>query len=254
MKNKTQCATQRKTGFTLIELLVVIAIIAILASILFPVFARARENARRSSCSSNLKQLGLGFMQYTQDHDERLPVAIDGAFGAGKTGGWTYYSTFGTGGVEAVFDPALGSLHTYVKSAQVYVCPSDAQGRKNGQSYAANSCVFKKIGDPAGDIRPGKLLAFFDNTSDWMLLSEESRLETVGQQPSAKSTTDDAYINLRDVTGGQVAEFENYFALRHFEGSNVAYLDGHVKWGRVDKLKADKVQIGGSGNLDDGCP
>jgi prepilin-type N-terminal cleavage/methylation domain-containing protein/prepilin-type processing-associated H-X9-DG protein len=63
-------ARRGTTGFTLIELLVVIAIIALLASILFPVFARARENARRASCQSNLKQLALGFMQYTQDYDE----------------------------------------------------------------------------------------------------------------------------------------------------------------------------------------
>ena len=62
-----------KRGFTLIELLVVIAIISILAAILFPVFARARENARRASCQSNMKQAGLAFMQYTQDYDERLP-------------------------------------------------------------------------------------------------------------------------------------------------------------------------------------
>ena len=60
-------------GFTLIELLVVIAIIAILAAILFPVFARARENARRTSCLNNMKQIGLGFMQYTQDYDEKYP-------------------------------------------------------------------------------------------------------------------------------------------------------------------------------------
>ncbi len=63
-----------KSAFTLIELLVVIAIIAILAAILFPVFARARENARRSSCTSNLKQIGLGIIQYAQDYDEKYPV------------------------------------------------------------------------------------------------------------------------------------------------------------------------------------
>ncbi|MDH7569634.1 MAG: prepilin-type N-terminal cleavage/methylation domain-containing protein, partial [Armatimonadota bacterium] len=64
---------RRERGFTLIELLVVIAIIAILAAILFPVFARARENARRSNCASNLKQIGMGIRQYSQDYDERLP-------------------------------------------------------------------------------------------------------------------------------------------------------------------------------------
>src|SRR5690606_29481911 len=78
LKEKTtmkrrRTAPYRITGFTLIELLVVIAIIAILASILFPVFARARENARRASCLSNLKQIGLGIIQYTQDYDERYP-------------------------------------------------------------------------------------------------------------------------------------------------------------------------------------
>src|SRR6185503_6823587 len=84
-----------KHGFTLIELLVVIAIIAILAAILFPVFSRAKENARRTSCASNLKQIGLGFMQYTQDFDERLPNATDGGGGgAGKAGGWVVFSTW----------------------------------------------------------------------------------------------------------------------------------------------------------------
>ncbi len=94
-----------KSAFTLIELSVVIAIIAILAAILFPVFARARENARRSSCQSNLKQIGLGALQYTQDYDETLPP---GAL-ACSPGGITLWN---------------GMLQPYVKSTQLFSCPS----------------------------------------------------------------------------------------------------------------------------------
>jgi prepilin-type N-terminal cleavage/methylation domain-containing protein/prepilin-type processing-associated H-X9-DG protein len=99
---------QRKSGFTLIELLVVIAIISILAAILFPVFARARENARKSACMSNLKQIGLAAMQYTQDYDERFPIAnlYYGSPIAGPNGYW------------------YNLLQPYTKSLQVFVCPS----------------------------------------------------------------------------------------------------------------------------------
>jgi prepilin-type N-terminal cleavage/methylation domain-containing protein/prepilin-type processing-associated H-X9-DG protein len=93
-----------RAAFTLIELLVVIAIIAILASILFPVFGRARENARRSSCQSNLKQIGLGIMQYTQDYDERLP---------GRYVGSETYS------FRRLTQP-------YIKSGQIFACPSNS--------------------------------------------------------------------------------------------------------------------------------
>ena len=82
-------------AFTLIELLVVIAVIAILAALLFPVFGKARENARRAGCVSNLHQLTLAFMQYTQDYDEMLPGATDGGNGVGLSGGWVYYTAFG---------------------------------------------------------------------------------------------------------------------------------------------------------------
>src|SRR3954469_18418003 len=91
----------KKSGFTLIELLVVIAIIAILAAILFPVFGRARENARRSSCQSNLKQMGLAMLQYTQDYDERYCYSIrqtteiptDGSFWGGFSNYWLWPQT-----------------------------------------------------------------------------------------------------------------------------------------------------------------
>src|SRR5687768_13605090 len=96
-------APRTRRGFTLIELLVVIAIIALLAAILFPVFGRAREQARKTSCMSNLKQIGLGIMQYTQDYDEYLPV--------GNTGGGQGWA---------------GRVGPYLKSSQIFICPSDS--------------------------------------------------------------------------------------------------------------------------------
>ncbi len=103
---------KRFQGFTLIELLVVIAIIAILAAILFPVFAQAREKARQASCTSNMKQLGMGFMQYVQDFDERFP-------------GWAWGNHYGGRG-EAVTMWHI-AIFPYVKNTGIYACPSDSQ-------------------------------------------------------------------------------------------------------------------------------
>jgi len=129
---------QKKKGFTLIELLVVIAIIAILAAILFPVFARARENARRASCQSQEKQIALGFKQYIQDNDEVYPAGPTGASPAATLKDW--------GTNTAV----LGS---YMKSGAVFVCPSDSV--ETG-SYLYNSAVWGKneseIPDTAGQV------------------------------------------------------------------------------------------------------
>ena len=114
--------SSKRRGFTLIELLVVIAIIAILAAILFPVFAKARENARRASCQSNERQIGLGIMQYTQDYDETYPRRLNGS----NQASW-----------RVVTQP-------YLKSSQLFQCPSNpnknqlsADGTIN-VSYACN--------------------------------------------------------------------------------------------------------------------
>src|SRR5690349_6395815 len=114
---------RRKTGFTLIELLVVIAIIAILAAILFPVFARARENARRASCQSNLKQIGLGIMQYTQDYDEKM----------------VHMFQYENGGSSPLYWWE-DRLQPYVKSYQPFECPSHTITATNG-SYSYNRAL-----------------------------------------------------------------------------------------------------------------
>jgi prepilin-type N-terminal cleavage/methylation domain-containing protein/prepilin-type processing-associated H-X9-DG protein len=103
----TNKRNQADKAFTLIELLVVIAIIAILAAILFPVFAKAREKARQTTCASNLKQIGLAIQQYSQDYDEMMPSAAYQNY----TGCWTYYTW-------------QFAVYPYVKAANVFVCPS----------------------------------------------------------------------------------------------------------------------------------
>lgn len=114
----TSIAPVSRRAFTLIELIVVIAIIAILAAILFPVFAKAREKARQATCQSNLKQIGLGWMQYIQDYDDTIPLCV---YDANRV---IYNSTYGDG--RELYGVSLGyQLSPYVKSADVWRCPSD---------------------------------------------------------------------------------------------------------------------------------
>lgn len=126
MLSVNQARLKTKVAFTLIELLVVIAIISLLAAILFPVFNRARENARRSSCQSNLKQVGLALIQYTQDWDERMTIGA-------------YYTNANTTSMGAGW---FGSIYPYIKSTEVAKCPSDrarpAAGGYKVISYAMN--------------------------------------------------------------------------------------------------------------------
>jgi prepilin-type N-terminal cleavage/methylation domain-containing protein/prepilin-type processing-associated H-X9-DG protein len=182
-------AHSRTLGFTLIELLVVIAIIGILAAILFPAFARARENARRATCQSNLKQLGMGMLQYTQDYDERLPIGVKDPAGCGpfdKTGsGWG------------------GQIYAYVKSTQVYKCPSDkskVDGTGMGgsaslyfvNSYGYNTNLVASCGNAqtgiggasAKMVAPAKTVMLFEITGNYGLQRAGARL----QDPQEGST------------------------------------------------------------------
>lgn len=194
-------ATRRSTsnGFTLIELLVVIAIIAILAAILFPVFARARENARRSACQSNLKQIGLGMAQYTQDYDEKLtPLARwDGAADIR----WT------------------SLLQPYVKSTQLFSCPSNSSttditnggGARN--HYIANGNW--------GAAQAGFQYARPMDESSRLLseLTDPVRTLTVAEYSGTRA---DGFIWNTSAAGGMNPQ-------NHLGMTNYLFADGHVK-------------------------
>lgn len=227
MKNGTGTELCRNRAFTLIELLVVVAIIAILAAILFPVFARARENARRASCQSNLRQLGLAVQQYVQDYDERLPNSVYGTDGENVSGGWVFYSSYDLEGKTSVFDVSQGSLYPYTKSTQLYICPSDTVGRISGNSYSMGYCLSTDGGVP---FAAGKNTAAFGYTAQTLLLAE--------QESSPGGSTNDAN-GFADLGGKwDISD-------RHLQTGNVLFLDGHVKAMRPATVFSSFLMHGG---------
>ena len=196
----------KQKGFTLIELLVVIAIIAILAAILFPVFQKVRENARRASCTSNLKQLSIAVVQYQQDFDEIMPgSAVNAALG-----GWIYFTGFTAfpSPTPTAFDPTQGSIYSYVKSKGVYLCPDDSSNQ--GNSYSINGPIC------------GQALSQFTQPSATVLFNEEA------DGFANNGGSDDGYFS--------PGTFGNVPTLRHTNGSVFAFCDGHAKWFRDGKL------------------
>ena len=196
----------KQKGFTLIELLVVIAIIAILAAILFPMFQKVRENARRASCTSNLKQISIAVIQYQQDFDEIMPgSAVNAALG-----GWIYYTGFTAfpSPTPTAFDPSQGSIYSYVKSKGVYLCPDDSSNQ--GNSYSINGPIC------------GQALSQFTQPSATVLFNEEA------DGFANNGGSDDGYFS--------PGTFGNVPTLRHTNGSVFAFCDGHAKWFRDGKL------------------
>ena len=309
MKVTNPHRTGKRTAFTLIELLVVIAIIAILAAILFPVFVRARENARRSSCSSNLKQIGLGIMQYKSDNHEQFPQAYyygDGVSNNGLTNGVGY------GNIQW-----SGLIQPYTKSYDVFKCPSGKglppTNASNGESdacktdaagvtfvpqfpgskdlqapcssYMANELVMPRMkftthvvdadgqgvyasaGNPASATGLGMQTvndSLIENSSDVILLAEmNDKLANVAgsssggtaskthRPTSAVKESGYGFYDSENGTGNLIAVTATeatdalanpgatkprigYTGHRHFDGSNYLFVDGHVKWHKLE--------------------
>jgi prepilin-type N-terminal cleavage/methylation domain-containing protein/prepilin-type processing-associated H-X9-DG protein len=248
MKAKNNCRGTRShcriKGFTLIELLVVIAIIAILAAILFPVFARARENARRSSCQSNLKQAGLAFMQYAQDYDERLPT-----FMAAGRPNW-----------DSTIEPYLGIKVALTNKALILQCPSDSTERVystclpaptaqiRSYSMAGNANDRGRPQDVAGAmivgtytlpcptcfttaLYVGRPLSAIPVVADTLLLVEHpSNNNVFANNNRAVVGSPDAQATMQTTPAGSACATLTPVKPIHFDGWNYLFVDGHVKW------------------------
>jgi len=257
MHTKYRTNARSNAAFTLIELLVVIAIIAILAAILFPVFAQAREKARSASCLSNLKQLGLAAVQYSQDYDE---TNVQAWWGPGPS--WS-------GGSYPGNQRWQDGLFPYIKSVDVYHCPSDASlvalritppGRVESNpdfydsvsfpgSYAINNAYWGRTewgsGEPGGipttppagaaeaDIKAPASTIFFVDRRPYYAPPHNPGWD-------GWRTAEIAWSNQSDVDSTFYPNLNppmlNNMPARHAGGVNASFVDGHAKWYKLDQL------------------
>jgi prepilin-type N-terminal cleavage/methylation domain-containing protein/prepilin-type processing-associated H-X9-DG protein len=185
-----------RRGFTLIELLVVIAIIAILAAILFPVFAKAREKARQTSCLSQVRQLNTACLSYAQDYDEALP--------------WRWISASAVDNFTLVITP-------YIKNTQIFTCPS----YKGTQSYNPATLIWGSYGwnVAIGCGMTNATLGSISSPSSCAMVSETVTLAPTAYPPSSSGSG-----------AAQWTNFSSYYPGMHNGGQNVGMVDGHAKW------------------------
>ena len=179
----------KRQAFTVVEAIVVVVILAILAAILFPVFARNREPDRKISCTSNLKQIALGFAQYVQDYNEKLPPARN------ATGGWA----------DLIFP--------YIKSTYVFQCPSDRNRAEKTTDYFFNA---RLSGVSSAKLAAPELtISLGDGLPDQPLDANLTQLPPTWLRDSASP------------------------ANRHLDGAYYAFVDGHAKWFKPEKITFD---------------
>jgi len=230
MHRRRGTAPGKSSAFTLIELLVVIAIIAILAAILFPVFAQAREKARTTACLSNIKQIGTGIMMYTQDYDETYPLyRLDGGTGlAGSPYGWA------------------DAIQPYVKNEQVLQCSSDSTPAPTGTpkpvqvgycDYVYNVALGSQPQTSGSARGSGASLSAVQNPSQCMMCIDG---KTAFKTPLA-NVSDNGSARMATRGSGTVgfAYANNFDTNRHTGGANMLFADGHAKWFKGQPGKTD---------------
>lgn len=222
-------------AFTLIELLVVIAIISLLAAILFPVFGQARSSARQTVCRSNLKQLGLGMLQYAQDYDEYFPCGNGGTISTTMGLGWA------------------GQLQPYVKNTQIFHCPEDngrpGVGITGANIYCSYRYNYSLLRDPvlgntfagiktiAAYTATARTVLFYETTADMFVLTDSEIMSPVGNGRRVVSTL--VYYPANSIMkpgSGWMGSLDPEPMARHRDGSNILAADGHVKWYQPDQI------------------
>jgi prepilin-type N-terminal cleavage/methylation domain-containing protein/prepilin-type processing-associated H-X9-DG protein len=225
MKTTEHRLFARGPGFTLIELLVVIAIIAILAAILFPVFAQAREKARQISCLSNMKQVGLALHLYAQDYDETLPPSADSQINFGDPIVYNQKPNF------------LGSLIPYLKSRNVLHCATAVYN----VPYAPNLQRPTELSDTnylGNGVVMGRSLAIIPNPADIIYLYEHTwRVNHAHLRPASldKGKTYQAWHYISPVGEG--------YSNLHMEGGNLVFADGHAKYRKHRSLRSGEFGL-----------